>query len=270
MGSEDTESDGDLATRVARLAGRHILELRTEFGSIEPGDRERRKELKDRADRAAHELIVAELSIARPGDAVLSEEGVDQSERDGAQRVWIVDPLDGTAEYGNGLADFAVHLALWERGDPAEANLIFGVVDLPAQDVTWTSADSPSELPGFDADRPVRMVVSRTRPPAIAGPHRDRLAEQLADAGVTEHGVEIIRVGSVGAKVGELLSGRADAYVHDSGFYEWDVAAPLAVAEHYGLATGHIDGSSVTFNRRPPWVADLVVCTPVLAPFLIG
>ena len=87
---------------------------------------------------------------------------------------------------------------------------------------------------------------------------------------MTEHGVEVVNVGSAGAKVAALLAGRADAYVHDSGFYEWDVAAPLAVAQHYGLATGHLDGSVVTFNHRPPWVADLVVCLPGLAPFLIG
>ena len=271
MAVEGSESDVELATRVARQAGQLVVALRQEFGSIEPGDKNRRKTLKDSADRAAHDLIINELAAARPDDAVFSEEGVDQSERDDADRVWIVDPLDGTAEYGRGLADFAVHLALWERGDPTLANLSVGVVDLPAQGVTRTTADQlPEDLPRFDGERPVRLVVSRTRPPAVAGSSLDRLAEQLADAGVTEHGVEVISVGSVGAKVGELLAGRADAYVHDTGFYEWDVAAPLAVAEHYGLATGHIDGSAVTFNHRPPWVEDLVVCLPTLAPFLIG
>lgn len=267
---ELNESDSELATRIAQAAGMLVLQLRSEFGPVEPGDKARRKELKDTADRAAHEYIAGELAAARPHDALLSEEGVDNSERDDAERVWIVDPLDGTAEYGSGLADFAIHIALWERSPDAAANLLLGVVDLPAQQITRSTDDAVEGLPAFDATRPVRLVVSRSRPPAIAAAGLERFAEQLADAGVTEHGVEVINVGSVGAKVGELLAGRADAYVHDTGFYEWDVAAPLAVAQHYGLATGHIDGSAVTFNHRPPWVENLVVCLPVLAPFLIG
>lgn len=270
MSADQHESDSDLAIRIAQAAGMLVLQLRTEFGPVEPGDKARRKELKDAADRAAHEFIAGELAAARPLDALLSEEGVDGSERDAADRVWIVDPLDGTAEYGSGLADFAIHLALWERSPAAAANLLLGVVDLPAQQLTRSTADVVEGLPAFDSGRPVRLVVSRSRPPAVAAAGLDKFAEQLADAGVTDHGVEVINVGSVGAKVGELLAGRADAYVHDSGFYEWDVAAPLAVAQHYGLATGHIDGSAVTFNHRPPWVENLVVCVPVLAPFLIG
>ena len=264
------ESDVELATRVAQRAGELVVQLRTSFGVIEPGDKALRKQLKDDADRAAHDLIVAELAEYRPADSVLSEEGIDQPERADADRVWIVDPLDGTAEFGSGLADFAIHIALWERGEADSSGLRVGVVDLPAQGITRTTADSPAELPSFEVDRPVRLVVSRSRPPALAGSGLERFAAQLADAGVTEHGVEVVNVGSAGAKVGELLAGRADAYVHDSGFYEWDVAAPLAVAQHYGLATGHLDGSIVTFNHRPPWVSDLVVCLPVLAPFLIG
>lgn len=270
MELEQNETDQELATRVAQAAGMLVLQLRSEFGPIEPGDKARRKELKDTADRASHDYIATELQAARPGDAVLSEEGVDQSARDDADRVWIVDPLDGTAEYGSGLADFAIHIALWERSEAAAANLLLGVVDLPAQGITRATTDADAVPPEFDSSRPVRLVVSRSRPPAIADTGLARFAEQLADAGVTDQGVEVINVGSVGAKVGEILAGRADAYVHDTGFYEWDVAAPLAVAAHYGLATGHIDGSHVTFNHRPPWVENLVVCQPVLAPFLIG
>ena len=264
------ESDVELATRVAKLAGQLVLELRESFGVVEPDDKARRKQLKDDADRAAHDLIVGELAQHRPGDAVLSEEGIDQAQRADADRVWIVDPLDGTAEYGKGLADFAIHIALWERSETDDSGLAVGVVDLPAAGITRTTADLPVEVPALDGDRAVRLVVSRSRPPALAGAGLERFAAQLADAGVTEHGVEVVNVGSAGAKVAELLAGRADAYVHDSGFYEWDVAAPLAVAQHYGLATGHLDGSVVTFNHRPPWVADLVVCLPGLAPFLIG
>lgn len=270
MAIEQHESDIDVATRVARAAGELVLTLRSEFGPVEVGDKARRKELKDAADRASHEYIASELLAARPGDALLSEEGVDNSDRDDADRVWIVDPLDGTNEYGSGRADFAIQIALWERSQAPTHNLSLAVLDLSAQGITRSTADVVPRTPALDTSRPVRLVVSRSRPPVVADAGLARLAKQFKDAGLTDHGVEIINVGSVGAKVGELIAGRADAYVHDSGFYEWDVAAPLAVAEHYGYSVGHIDGSQVTFNHRPPWVENLVVCVPALAPFLIG
>ncbi len=117
---------------------------------------------------------------------------------------------------------------------------------------------------GLPLDRPVRIVASRSRPPATLGATVERLAALLDEAGVAHQGVEVVDVGSVGAKVNEILSGRADAYVHDTGFYEWDVAAPYGVASHYGLVPSHLDGSTVTFNHMPPYVTDLLVSRPAL------
>lgn len=264
------ESDAQLAITVAKQAGQLLLELRKNFGSVDPDDKDRRTELKDQADAASHELIMSLLGEARPDDAVLSEEGVDEVARDSADRVWIVDPLDGTKEYGLGRSDFAVHIALWDRNLGAFGGLVAGAVDLPAQGRTLSTIDDVSAPRTIDDSRPVQLIVSRSRPPEIAkDAGRDALANILEIEDQTSHGVEVLHSGSVGAKVAEVLADRADAYVHDTGFYEWDVAAPLAVAQHYGLIASHIGGSDITFNHRPPWVTNLVVALPTLAPFMI-
>jgi 3'(2'), 5'-bisphosphate nucleotidase len=264
------ESDAQLAITVAKQAGQLLLKLREDFGPVDPDDKVRRTELKDKADAASHELIMALLGEARPDDAILSEEGVDEVARDSADRVWIVDPLDGTREYGLGRSDFAVHIALWDRHVGESGGLITGVVDLPAQHRTLSTIDEVSAPRTVDDSRAVQLIVSRSRPPEIAKDvGREALASALQAEGQTSHGVEIIHSGSVGVKVAEVLADRADAYVHDTGFYEWDVAAPLALAQHYGLTAAHIDGSEITFNHRPPWVTSLIVALPTLAPFMI-
>ena len=146
---------------VARLAGALLLDLRAGFGSIEGKDEA--NDLRKQADRASHELIMAESTAARPGDAILSEEGKDDDRRLSADRVWIVDPLDGTWEYGQGRNDFAVHIALWE---PASATLSATVVDLPGQGLSRTALDTASVPGPLPQDRPLRIVASRSRPPA--------------------------------------------------------------------------------------------------------
>lgn len=261
------ESDLELAERVARDAGLRLLELRTSYGELDPVDLDRIRALRSEADLMAHNLITTALREARPDDAILSEEGKDDPGRDAADRVWIVDPLDGTAEYGEGRSDFAVHVALWERSAGPAGGLTAGVVDLPDQDRCGTTGDRVELSFPFRPGAPLRMVVSRSRPPAAAQ-DLDLLAERLRAEGLDTPAVELMSVGSVGCKVSELLTGDADVYLHDSGFYEWDVAAPLAVAAHCGLAACHVDGSEVTFNHRPPWVANLVVGDPAVVAAL--
>lgn len=253
----DTRSDAQLSREVARLAGALLLELRSAFvaehGPIDSKDVA--NQLRDKADAASHEFIMEHLTAARPNDAILSEEGKDNESRLTAERVWIVDPLDGTWEYGQDRADFAVHIALWH---PQTAQLSACTVDLPAQGLTRSVLDTTGLAPV--PDRPLRIVASRSRPPAALAGAVELLRETFAP-----RGVEIMDVGSVGAKVNEILSGRADAYVHDTGFYEWDVAAPYGVAEHYGLVASHLDGSPITFNHMPPYVNDLIVSRPEIA-----
>ena len=263
----DSRSDAELSRDVAQEAGQLLLNLRQDFLSQwesavgSPLDKDSATRLRDQADAAAHVMISTALSAARPSDAILSEEGKDSAERLSADRVWIVDPLDGTWEYGQNRRDFAVHIALWE---PGTGVLSACSVDLPAQEIARTMLDVTQSPPALPIDRPIRIVASRSRPPATLAAAVEILGSRLAAAGVTALGVEIVDVGSVGAKVNEILCGRAEAYVHDTGFYEWDVAAPYGVASHYGLIASHVDGSPVTFNHMPPYVNDLVVAHPDL------
>ena len=173
-----------------------------------------------------------------------------------------LDPLDGTWEYGQDRVDFAVHIALWCDGVVQAA-----CVDLPAQKLCRSDLDTP-DVPPLPVDRPVRVVASRSRPPASLEATCSHLGRILKTEGVNGHGVEIVDVGSVGAKVNEILCGRAEVYLHDTGFYEWDVAAPYGIALHYGLKASHLDGRPVTFNHMPPYVTDFKVCHPDIAVHL--
>jgi 3'(2'), 5'-bisphosphate nucleotidase len=251
----DPRSDAQISRDVAQQAGRLLLDIRRDF-LAEHGqakNKETANRLRDKADAASNELILDLLRKARRDDAILSEEAKDDPIRLQSARVWIVDPLDGTWEYGQDRADFAVHIALW-AGD----ELCACTVDLPAQGLTRSVLDDV-ESPQLPTDRPVRIVASRSRPPATLEQVRSSLSRILKEAGVNRHGVEVVDVGSVGAKVNEILSGRADAYVHDTGFYEWDVAAPYGVAQHYGLRCSNTSGDGITFNHMPPYVHNLIV-----------
>ena len=255
-------NDAHVSLRVAHQAGRLLSELRTQFVADHGPEltREQADRLRDLADAESHVLISQALAEACPGDAILSEEGKDDAARLGADRVWIVDPLDGTWEYGQVRADFAVHIALWHAD---EQRLSACTVDLPGQGLTRSVLDAEAGVHPLPTDRPIRIVASRSRPPETLGQIVEGLSAALAAEGMTQ-GVEVVDVGSVGAKVNEILFGRAEAYVHNTGFYEWDVAAPYGVAMHYGLVPSHLDGSAVVFNQMPPYVTDLVVAHPDL------
>lgn len=231
-----TREDGELAAELAAAAGELLLGLRV--GGLSG------RELGAHGDRLANELLIDALRERRPGDAVLSEESADTTARLSARRVWIIDPLDGTREYGEApRLDWAVHVALWEDGD-----LAAGAVALPAVQVVHTTAEPPL-LPPRSAG-PLRIAVSRSRPPA--------LVEHLAD----ELGAELVPMGSAGVKATAVLRGEVDAYVHAGGQYEWDSAAPVAVARAAGLFCSRIDGSPLLYNQPDPKLPDLVVCRP--------
>jgi 3'(2'), 5'-bisphosphate nucleotidase len=239
-----TVDDHRLAHDLATQTGERLLTLRA--GGGEPAT------LRKAGDLLAHEYLMAELGQLRPADAVLSEEGKDDKVRLTAQRAWIVDPLDGTREFGEpGREDWAVHVALWEQGQ-----LAAGAVALPAQQATLSTFDPPV-VPAADEAGPLRIVISRSRPPAFI----ERVAE------IT--GAELVPLGSAGAKVAAVVQGKVDAYVHAGGQWEWDSAAPVAVARAAGLHTSRIDGSELTYNQAHPWMPDLLVCRPELAGKLL-
>ncbi|BCI54501.1 3'(2'),5'-bisphosphate nucleotidase CysQ [Mycolicibacterium litorale] len=242
-------NDHELAARLATRAGDLLLDVRAEFADATVEER------KAAGDKRSHDFLMAELAEQRPGDAVLSEEGADDPVRLRSRRVWIVDPLDGTREFSElDREDWAVHVALWERnGESGE--LVAGAVALPAQNTTLATPEVAAAAPH---DGPPRIVVSRTRPPAIALAVRDAL------------GGTLVEMGSAGAKVASLMQGLADVYVHAGGQYEWDSAAPVAVARAAGLHTSRIDGSPLLYNREDPKLPDLVVCRPELAEAVLA
>jgi 3'(2'), 5'-bisphosphate nucleotidase len=247
-----TPDDHVLARDLAEEAGRRLLELRAAGGEPDV--------LRKAGDRLAHEFLVAELAAQRPGDLVLSEEAADDPARLNADRVWIVDPLDGTSEFGDaGRTDWAVHVALWQRasGQPSTASLAVGAVALPAQGkvLSTLSPSRPSAAAGIGS--PMRIVVSRSRPP--------RFASEVA----ARVGASLIPWGSAGAKVATVLEEEADAYLHAGGFYEWDTAAPVAVAWAAGFHASRIDGSELVYNQADLLMPDILVCRPALAGTLL-
>ena len=200
-----------------------------------------RRDIGASGDRLAHQLLVSELNRRYPGDDVRSEEGLEHVSGDG--RLWIVDPLDGTREYGEReRSDWAVHVALAVRGIA-----VVGAVALPALDLVLSTADPPT-LPPMPADGRPRVVVSRSRPPEIAYDVTEAL------------GGVMVPMGSAGAKIAAVILGEAEVYVHAGGQYEWDSCAPVAVATSCGLHASRLDGESLRYGDPDAWLPDLTVC----------
>lgn len=234
-----TMDDHAAAARYAASAGELLLAMRD--------DGHAPWALGDAGDARANRHLLEHIAGDHPGDRVLSEESVDDPRRLDADRVWIIDPLDGTREYTEpGRSDWAVHVALWQRG----SGLTAAAVALPALGMVLSTAQPPV-VPANDG-RPLRVVVSRSRAPAVAR----RVATAL--------GAELAYLGSAGAKTMAVVQGHVDAYVHAGGQYEWDSAAPARVAQAAGLHTSRLDGSPLEYNQPDPWLPDLIVCRPEL------
>jgi len=250
--------DGAFARWLAGRAGQLLLATRAELGFGDPAA------LKAAGDKLSHELIRTELARWRPADAVLSEEdkgsrlATSGEDRLSADRVWIIDPLDGTREYSEeGRDDWAVHVALWGRHGTSPSKLLAGAVAIPAQHRTL-GTDFPPAYPPMTPNRTLRLAASRSRPPAFL--------EDLAAA----LGAELVPMGSAGVKIAAVVGGEVDAYVHAGGQYEWDSAAPVAVAMATGLHASRIDGSALKYNETDPRLPDLLVCRKDLAPRLLA
>ena len=248
-----TLTDAQLANALAEEAGKRLLEARETLRTMDADT----WLAKDVGDAVAQQYLNEALSEHRPNDAILSEEALDDDRRLTAERVWIIDPLDGTQEFSEfERNDWAVHVALWERRDEAgnpsdEGRLVAGAVALPGFGITL-STDQPPATPERKDRNPV-IVVSRNRVTreVIA------VAERL--------GCDVARLGSAGAKTMAVVLGEADLYVHSGGMYQWDSAAPIAVAHAAGLHTSRLDGSPLVYNRADTWLPDLIVCQQHLA-----
>lgn len=204
----------------------------------------RGRSLGDAGDDLAQSWISRTLAQHRPGDGFLSEEAADNPARLKKDRVWIVDPLDGTKEFATGRQDWAVHIALVENGRPTHA-----AVGMPDLGVVFDSADVRAVVGPYSR----KIVVSHNRPPAVAS----YVAQEM--------GYETVQLGSAGAKAIHVLLGDSDAYIHAGGQYEWDSAAPVGVATAAGLHCSRLDGSALTYNNKDTYVPDMLICRPELA-----
>ena len=239
------ESDTRLAAELARRAGALLLELQRTIGLTG-------KELGKRGDADSNALLLSLLAEHRPDDAVLSEESVDSPARLAADRVWIIDPLDGTREYGmTGRSDWAVHVALWQRASETPSGITDAAVAQPGLAALFsTIGESYAQQSGTTLpDRPV-ILVSESRPPSFAA----AVAEAV--------GAELRPMGSAGAKAMAVLRGDALAYVHAGGQWEWDSASPVGVVQAAGLHASRVDGSPLVYNSAHPYLPDLLICGP--------
>jgi len=235
--------DAALAAHLAETAGRILLAVR-DSGIFSA------KALGKVGDQVANQFLVHALREARPNDGLLSEEMKCDGSRLDSARVWIIDPLDGTREYGEGRSDWAVHVALAVDGAAT-----IGAVALPGLGLTFCSGSPP---PLASANVPPKMLVSRTRPSAQA----IAVAEAM--------GATLVAMGSAGAKAMAVVRGEADIYLHTGGQYEWDNCAPVAVAQAAGLHVSRADGSPLCYNCTNPYLPDLLICRPELAEEVLG
>lgn len=250
----DDLTDAELAADLAADAGKLLLQVRAEIGFDQPWT------LGEAGDRQANSLLLRRLQAERPGDAVLSEEAHDDLARLKSDRVWIIDPLDGTREFSTpGRDDWAVHIALWRRSSNGQPEITDAAVALPARGNvvyrtdTVTSGAAPAGVPGT-----LRIAVSATRPPAVL----HRIRQTLA--------IQPVSIGSAGAKAMAVIDGYVDAYLHAGGQWEWDSAAPAGVMLTAGMHASRLDGSPLRYNQLDPYLPDLLMCRAEVAPILLG
>ena len=261
-------NDHELARKLARETGALLVGLRNHAASLSAGEDETHSVLAEEVlgsegDRVAHDYLMEQFSTHRPNDVVLSEEGDLEVARLNAERVWIIDPLDGTAQYSSGGEDFAVHIALWEVGSVREGQISAASIAVPARNELW-SMDELAQ-PYKPTNLPIRILVSRSRPPREIPAVIKKLEEAFPERGQ----VEVIPMGSVGAQVGAILADYADVYFNSGGFYEWDLAAPLGIAVHNGLSVSDCSGNPIELNKVNLKVKDILICRPELTKTIV-
>jgi 3'(2'), 5'-bisphosphate nucleotidase len=250
----DEMTDAALAADLAADAGELLLKVREEIGFGHPWM------LGDAGDSLANELILRRLRAERPDDAVLSEEAHDDLERLNHDRVWIIDPVDGTREFSTpGRDDWAVHIALWQRPTDGRREITDAAVSLPARDnIVYRSDTVTDSQARVGVPHTLRIAVSANRPPAVLHRMRQNLA------------IQPVAIGSAGAKAMAIIDGDVDAYLHAGGQWEWDSAAPAGVVMAAGMHASRLDGSPMRYNQPDPYLPDFVMCRAEVAPILLG
>lgn len=235
-------TDQEVAQYLAEQIGQVLVEVQsTNLNKLSE------EQLGAAGDLAGHECAIHELSKLRPLDHILSEEGEDNVGRLSANRVWIIDPLDGTSHYSRGETEFAVHVALWQRDSSRPFQLEACAVGVPRKDlVIGINEVKPTQT----HDGPIRILVSATRPPEEIAKIKQGLLKAFPQKGEPV----LIPMGSVGAKLASIIQGQADLYLNTGGFYEWDIAAPAAVAKAHGLMVCDAAGKELTFNNPDTFV----------------
>jgi 3'(2'), 5'-bisphosphate nucleotidase len=249
-------NDHELALEIATRAGEIVMDIR-KATSIDPSDNEAAKKLAVTADLTSNDYLLEQLAIHRPEDAVLSEESADSDNRLSADRVWIIDPVDGTYEYARSLPECAIHVALWSS---SQNKLIAGAVVLPEHKFAWTTTVVKDVKVREGGSRPFVIIASPRESKDLLAMLTAGLIPKVEALGYT--GVEIDNCGSVGGKVDRVLTGRADLYVSSAGFNEWDSAAPTAIGLHQGLVVTDMEGRDLVFNQMPPKTASYVATWP--------
>ena len=247
-------TDAALAADLAADAGELLLKVREEVGFGYPWA------LGDAGDSMANALLLRRLRAERPTDAVLSEEAHDDLVRLKSDRVWIIDPLDGTREFSTrGRDDWAVHVALWQRPTDGRSEITDAAVALPARgNVVYRSDTVADGISSVGVPSTIRIAVSATRPPAIL----HRIRQTVA--------IQPVAIGSAGAKAMAVIDGEVDAYLHAGGQWEWDSAAPAGVVLAAGMHASRLDGSPLRYNQLDPYLPDLLMCRSEVAPILLG
>jgi 3'(2'), 5'-bisphosphate nucleotidase len=247
-----TRTDAALAAELAQAAGELLLGVRDELGFGDP------RALGAAGDKRANAIILERLRAERPDDGVLSEEAHDNLARLTKDRVWIIDPLDGTREFSTrDRDDWAVHVALWQAPHDGQAEITDAAVALPALGELYRSDTVTASGSSSAAHRPIRVAVSTSRPPSLL--YRMRHTVTL----------EAVPIGSAGAKAMAVVRGDVDAYLHAGGQWEWDNAAPAGVVLAAGLHASRLDGSPLRYNQLDPYLPDFLMCRPEVAPTLL-
>lgn len=290
------EDDHHLAANLAESAGKMLVECRNGAAGQLLGSSALARE----GDERAHRLLLDRLEEARPEDAVLSEEGADDAQRLESSRLWVIDPLDGSRDYGFGNDEWAVHVGLVEDGQTTA-----GAVALPALDLLFHTGegDEASGAEASEGEAFEQSVKTETAVEVGEGKFGEtsetdavvetsaRQDENAGESGINRRPVivtarsrvnaegmllaheldaDVFACGSAGVKAMLVVNGTADAYVHASPLYEWDVCAPAAVAQSAGLHVSDAAGEPLVFNQARPVVNSFVVCRPELADDILS